>query len=175
MVKHNYENPSKKQDLSHLEAQGSKGKKYYDKDGWEISSPISDRECIYRCLENCELLAGLDKKQVQRLIKDFETMKTEFVRNEEYPVLQEVIMDLQKITSTGTAVAVIGGGTFMGGNYAVDQATGGPEKRIKAKQTELQLIVREEVRSALAEMLPKSTGGVVRSTAPGDYREEVPK
>ena len=43
-------------------------------------------------------------------------------------------MDLQKITSTGTAVAVIGGGTFMGGNYAVDQATGGPEKRIKAKR-----------------------------------------
>ena len=73
-------------------------------------------------------------------------------------------MDLQKITSTGTAVAVIGGGTFMGGNYAVDQATGGPEKRIKAKQTELQLIVREEVRSALADMLPTSTGGVVRST-----------
>ena len=84
-------------------------------------------------------------------------------------------MDLQKITTTGTAVAVIGGGTFMGGNYAIDQATGGPEKRIKAKQTELQLIVREEVRNALREMLPTSTGGVVRSTTPGDYREEIPK
>ena len=46
--KHSYKNPSKTQDLSHLEAQGSKGKKYYDKDGWEISPPISDRECIYR-------------------------------------------------------------------------------------------------------------------------------
>ena len=84
-------------------------------------------------------------------------------------------MDLQKITSTGTAVAVIGGGTFMGGNYAVDQATGGPEKRIKAKQSELQLIVREEVRSALTEMLPKSTGGVLGLPTPGDYRQEVPK
>ncbi len=84
-------------------------------------------------------------------------------------------MDLQKITSTGTAVAVIGGGTLMGGNYAIDTATGGPEKRIKAKQTELQLIVREEVRSALAEMLPTSTGGVVRTTNPKDYRQEVPK
>ena len=82
-------------------------------------------------------------------------------------------MDLQKITSTGTAVAVIGGGTFMGGNYVVDQATGGPEKRIKAKQSELQLIVREEVRSALREMLPTSTGGVVRVDKPKDYREEV--
>jgi len=84
-------------------------------------------------------------------------------------------MDLQKITSTGTAVAVIGGGTLMGGNYALDNATGGPEKRFKAKQSELQLIVREEVRSALAEMLPTSTGGVVRTTNPKDYRKEVPK
>ena len=85
------------------------------------------------------------------------------------------VMDLQKITSTGTAVAVIGGGTLMGGNYAIHTATGGPEKRFKAKQSELQLIVREEVRSALAEMLPTSTGGVVRTTNPKDYRKEVPK
>ena len=62
----------------------------------------------------------------------------------------------------------------MGGNYAIDQATGGPEKRIKAKQSELQLIIREEVRNALAEMLPTSTGGVMRIDKPGDYREEVP-
>ena len=84
-------------------------------------------------------------------------------------------MDLQKITTTGTAIAVVGTGTVIGGNSAIDQATGGPDKRIKAKQSELQLIVREEVRSAIAEMLPKSTGGVVRSTTPGDYRQEVPK
>ena len=84
---HNYKNPSKKFDASQVEAQVTKGKKYYDKDGWEISPPISDRECIYRCLENCEDLAGLDKKQVQRLMEDFKTKKTEFVRNEEYPVL----------------------------------------------------------------------------------------
>ena len=84
-------------------------------------------------------------------------------------------MDLQKITSTGTAVAVIGGGSIFGGNYALDQATGGPDKRIKARQSELQLIVREEVRSAIAEMLPKSTGGVVRTIQPGDYREQLPK
>ena len=84
-------------------------------------------------------------------------------------------MVIQKVASTGTAVAVLGGGTFMGGNFAIDQATGGPEKRVKAKQSELQLIVREEVRSALAEMLPTSTGGVVRTTNPKDYRKEVPK
>jgi len=84
-------------------------------------------------------------------------------------------MDLQKVATYGTAAAVVGTGSIVGGNVAIDQATGGPEKRIKAKQTELQLIVREEVRSAIAEMLPKSTGGVVRTTTPGDYREEVPQ
>ena len=83
-------------------------------------------------------------------------------------------MDLQKVATYGTAVAVVGTGTIIGGNVALDNATGGPEKRIKAKQTELQLIVREEVRSAIAEMMPTSTGGVVRSTTPGDYRQEVP-
>ena len=84
-------------------------------------------------------------------------------------------MDIQKVASTGTAVAVIGGGSIFGGNFAIDQATGGPEKRIKAKQSELQLMIREEVRSALAEMLPKSTGGVMRIDQPQDYRKEVPK
>ena len=84
---HSYENPSEAQDLGHVEAQVTEGKKYYDDQGWEISPPISDRECIYRCLENCESLAGLDKKQVQRLMEEFKTKKTEYVRNEEYPAL----------------------------------------------------------------------------------------
>ncbi len=84
---HNYKNPSKAQDLSHLEAQVTEGKKYYDEQGWEIAPPMSDRECIYRCLENCKQLAGLNKKQVQRLMEDFKTKKTEKVRNEEYPAL----------------------------------------------------------------------------------------
>ena len=86
--KHSYKNPSKaRHDLAKVEAQVTEGKKYYDEQGWEIRPPMSDRECIYRCLENCESLAGLDKKQVQRLMIDFETMKTEKVRNEEYPSL----------------------------------------------------------------------------------------
>ena len=86
--KHSYKNPSKaRHDLAKVEAQVTEGKKYYDEQGWEISPPISDRECIYRCLENCQQLAGLDKKQVQRLMEDFATKKTEFVRIEEYPVL----------------------------------------------------------------------------------------
>ena len=84
-------------------------------------------------------------------------------------------MDIQKVATYGTAAAVVGTGSIMGGNVAIDNATGGPEKRIKARQTELQLIVREEVRSALAEMLPTSTGGVLRIDQPQDYRQEVPK
>ena len=87
MPQHNYENPSDRQDLGHVEAQVTKGKKYYDDQGWEIKAPISDRECIYKCLENCEQLAGLDKKQVQRLMEDFKTKKTEKVTSEEYPPL----------------------------------------------------------------------------------------
>ena len=70
-MSHSYKNPSKIQDLGHVEAQVTKGKKYYDDQGWEIKAPISDAECIYKCLENCEDLAGLDKKQVQRQMDDF--------------------------------------------------------------------------------------------------------
>ena len=85
---HSYKNPSKaRHDLAKVEAQVTKGKKYYDEQGWEISPPISDRECIYRCLENCEQLAGLDRKQVRRLMEDFATKKTEKVTSEEYPPL----------------------------------------------------------------------------------------
>ena len=87
MSKHNYSNPSEAQDLGHVEAQVTEGKKYYDDQGWEIAPPMSDRECIYRCLENCISLAGLNKKQVERLAEEFKTMKTEKVRNEGYPAL----------------------------------------------------------------------------------------
>ena len=85
--KHNYTNPSERLDTAYVEAQVTEGKKYYDDQGWEIAPPISDRECIFRCLENCQALAGLDKKQVQRLMEDFATKKTEKVTSEEYPPL----------------------------------------------------------------------------------------
>jgi len=48
---------------------------------------ISDRECIYRSLENCEDLAGLDRKQVQRLMKQFEVERSEELIQSEYPPL----------------------------------------------------------------------------------------
>ena len=70
-------------------------------------------------------------------------------------------MDLQKIASTGTAVVVVGTGTVVGGNVAIDNATGGPQKRLEAEATELRLIVREEVRAAIREAWPKTTGYIL--------------
>ena len=58
-----------------------------DHNGWPKQPPISDRECIYKCLENCEQLSGLDKKQVQRLMKEFKVEKTLEQIQSEYPPL----------------------------------------------------------------------------------------
>ena len=80
------------------------------------------------------------------------------------------------MATIGTATAVVGTGSFVGGGAIIDNVSGGPEKRAKEEAVELRQIVREEVRSAIAEMMPKATGGVVRATVPVvDYRKEVPK
>ena len=85
-------------------------------------------------------------------------------------------MDVKDIATYGTAVAVVGTGSLVGGNYAIDQATGGPEKRIEAEKTELQMIVREEVRAALRDAWPTTTGQVKGMQIPnGNYREQVPQ
>tara|TARA_R100001082_G_scaffold97921_1_gene65958 strand:+ start:437 stop:607 length:171 start_codon:yes stop_codon:yes gene_type:complete len=55
--------------------------------GFETKKAISDRECIYKCLCNCENLAGLDKRQVGRLMKEFEVEKTDEQIKSEYPPL----------------------------------------------------------------------------------------
>ena len=86
-------------------------------------------------------------------------------------------MDVQKIATYGTAAAVVGTGSVVGGNYAIDQQTGGPEKRRVAEVTELRLIVREEIKKALWEAWPEKTGGVKGLKKPkpeGDYRETTP-
>ena len=84
MNKHSYTNPSQTQDLGHLEA--SAGGEV-DAHGWPKKPPISDRECIYKCLANCEQLAGLDRKQVTRLMKEFEVMSDDVKLESEYPPL----------------------------------------------------------------------------------------
>jgi len=85
-------------------------------------------------------------------------------------------MDVKDIATYGTAIAVVGTGSIVGGNVAIDQATGGPEKRIQAEKTELQLIVREEVRAAIKDAWPTSTGSVTGMQKPnGDYKKQLPK
>jgi hypothetical protein len=84
---HNYSNPSKKQDLAHLEA-GQHESEELDEHGFTKRKPISDRECIYKCLDNCISLAGLDKNQVERLAKQFNPNNPDEVNIEsEYPPL----------------------------------------------------------------------------------------
>ncbi len=84
-------------------------------------------------------------------------------------------MEIKDIATYGTAVAVIGTGTVVGGNVAIDNATGGPQKRLEAEKTELQLIVREEVRAAIKEAWPVNTGPVKGLRVPNEnYRETVP-
>ena len=80
-------------------------------------------------------------------------------------------MDVKDIATYGTAVAVIGTGGIVGGNVAIDNYTGGPEKRIQAEKTELQQIVREEVRAAFREAWPTTTGHVKGMVPNGNYRE----
>ena len=86
-------------------------------------------------------------------------------------------MDIQKIATFGTAAAVVGTGSVVGGNYAIDQQTGGPEKRAVAQASELRIIVREEIKKAMWEAWPENTGGVKGLNKPkpnGDYRQTTP-
>ena len=85
-------------------------------------------------------------------------------------------MDIQKIATYGTAAAVVGTGSVVGGNYAIDHQTGGPEKRRVAEVTELRLIVREEIKKAMWEAWPEKTGGVkgLKADPNKDYRQETP-
>ena len=86
-------------------------------------------------------------------------------------------MDIQKIATYGTAVAVVGTGSVVGGGALIDQQTGGPQKRALAEETELRLIIREELKQVLWEAWPEKTGPVKTYPKPdpkGDYRETTP-
>ena len=84
-------------------------------------------------------------------------------------------MDLQKIASTGTAVAVVGTGAFVGGGHVIDQQTGGPQKREDAQIEKIRQVVREEVYIQLVNAWPKSSGPVKGLTVPQqDYQKVIP-
>jgi len=84
-------------------------------------------------------------------------------------------MDFQKIASTGTAVAVVGTGAFVGGGHVIDQQTGGPQKREDAQIERIREVVREEVYIQLVNAWPKSSGPVKGATVPQqDYKQVIP-
>ena len=85
-------------------------------------------------------------------------------------------MDIQKIATYGTAAAVVGTGSVVGGGKIIDVQTGGPERRMQAEVTELRLIVREEIKKAMWEAWPEKTGGVkgLKKDPGNDYRQKVP-
>jgi hypothetical protein len=70
--KHSYTNPSKKQDLAHLEVDG---KKYdedgneLDKHGFKIKRYPDGLESVRKSVKNCTTMAGLDRKVMEGLLK----------------------------------------------------------------------------------------------------------
>ena len=85
-------------------------------------------------------------------------------------------MDIQKIASTGTAVAVLGTGTVVGGNYQIDKMQGGPQKRENAKIEAIRQVVREEIYIQLVNNWPKSSGPVKGTAVPNqDYKKQIPQ
>ena len=84
-------------------------------------------------------------------------------------------MDFQKIASTGTAVAVVSTGAFVGGNHVVDQQTGGPQKREDAQIARIRDVVREEVYLQLINAWPQTSGPVKGLKDPKDYKKQLPQ
>jgi|TARA_X000001036_G_scaffold68578_1_gene59672 hypothetical protein len=84
-------------------------------------------------------------------------------------------MDFQKIASTGTAVAVVSTGAFVGGNHVVDQQTGGPQKREDAQIARIREVVREEVYLQLINAWPQTSGPVKGLKDPKDYKKQLPQ
>ena len=85
-------------------------------------------------------------------------------------------MDIQKAASTVTAVAVVGTGTVVGGNYQIDKMQGGPQKREDAKIEAIRQVVREEIYIQLVNNWPKTSGPVKGLKVPDqDYKKQVPQ
>ena len=64
--KHSYTNPSKKQDLAHLEAD-TEGHDV-DKHGFRIRRYPDGLESVRKSVKNCEQMGGLDKKTMEKLL-----------------------------------------------------------------------------------------------------------
>ena len=84
-------------------------------------------------------------------------------------------MDVQKVLSTGTAVAVVGTGAVVGGGQVVDNYSGGPEKRANAEEVRLREIIREELYLQLVNAWPTTSGPVKGTPDPKNYKTQIPK
>ena len=85
-------------------------------------------------------------------------------------------MDIQKIASTGTAIAVVGTGAVVGGNHQIDKMQGGPQKRQDAQIEAIRQVVREEIYIQLVNNWPKTSGPVKGLVVPKqDYRDTTPQ
>ena len=84
-------------------------------------------------------------------------------------------MDIQKIASTGTAIAVVSTGAVVGGNHQIDKMQGGPERRQSEQIEQIRQVVREEVYLQMVNAWPKTSGPVKGLTVPKqNYREQIP-
>ena len=70
---HNYTNPSKKQDLAHVEAVSDK---QYDEDGneldkhgFKVKKYPDGLESVRQSVDNCVTMCGLDKRLMEELLK----------------------------------------------------------------------------------------------------------
>ena len=85
-------------------------------------------------------------------------------------------MDIQKVASVTTAIAVLGTGAFVGGNHQIDKMQGGPQKRQDAQIEQIRQVVREEVYIQMVNAWPKTSGPVKGLVVPKqDYRETTPQ
>ena len=85
-------------------------------------------------------------------------------------------MDLQKIATYGSAAAVVGTGAVVGGNQAIDNYTGGPQKREDAQIERIRKVVREEIYIQLVNNWPKSSGPVKGLKPPTqNYKKVIPQ
>ena len=84
-------------------------------------------------------------------------------------------MELRDTVTGITAAAVVGTGSMVGGGHVIDNMNEGPQKRREAELTELQQVVREEVRAAIKEAWPKTSGPIsnIGPNPNGNYREIV--
>ena len=71
--KHSYTNPSKPQDLAHLEAVGDKkydeDRNELDKLGFRVKKYPDGLESVRKSVENCETMCGLDKNVMMKLLQ----------------------------------------------------------------------------------------------------------